>query len=183
MWNIHVVTYNALTECGQRNPSGTPRQLTNCTWSWGIFDESHRYKGPQSIGWKVVSEADISFKVQVTATPAYHLLQDWANLTRWLFAIPEVVEDPDAVAKHGPAALEKAVMDIQCAVSKDLPTHEQQAAAQAMIDVIRPWTICQWTESKLASGAPLISIPTEIVHQVVLEWTAEEQERLATTIG
>ena len=28
MWDIHVVTYNALTERGQRNPSGIPRQLT-----------------------------------------------------------------------------------------------------------------------------------------------------------
>ena len=49
MWNIHVVTYNALTERGQRNPSGTPRQLTNCTWSWGIFDESYRYKDRKSV--------------------------------------------------------------------------------------------------------------------------------------
>ena len=43
-----------------------------------------------------------------------------------------------------------------------------------MIDIVRPWTIRQLTESKLASGAPLISILTEIVHQVLLEWTAEE---------
>ena len=183
MWDIHVVTYNALMERGQRNPSGTPRQLTNCTWPWGISDESHRFKGPKSIGWKVVSEADIGFKVQVTATPAYHSLRDWANITRWLFAIPEVAEDPDAVAKHGPAALEKAIMDIQYAVYKDLSAHEQQAAAQSMIDVFRPWTIHRYTESKLASGAPLISIPTKIIHQVLLEWTAEEQECLATTIG
>ena len=169
MWDIHVVTYNALTEHGQRNPSGTPKQLTNCTWSGGIFDESHIFKGPKSIGWKVVSEADIGFKIQVTATSAYHSLRDWANLTRWLFAIPEVAEDRDAVTKHSPVTLEKAVMDIQHTVSKDLPAHEQQAAAQAMIDVVRPWMIRRWTESKLTSGAPLISIPTEIVHQVLLE--------------
>ena len=105
-WDIHVATYNALMERGQRNRSGTPRQLTNCTWSWGIIDESHRYKGPKSIGWKVVSEADIGFKVQVTAIPAYHSIRDWANLTHWLFAIPKVAEDADAVAKHGPASLE-----------------------------------------------------------------------------
>ena len=71
MWDIHVVTYNALMERGQRNPSGTPRQLTNCTWSWGIFRESHRYMWPKSIGWMVVSKADISFKVQITTTPSY----------------------------------------------------------------------------------------------------------------
>ena len=82
-----------------------------------------------------MSEVDIGFKVQVTATPAYHSLRDWANLTRWLLAIPEVGEDPDAVAKHGPTAFAKAIVDIQRAVSKDLPAHEQQAAAQTMIDV------------------------------------------------
>ena len=141
MWDIHVITYNALTERGQRNHNGTPGQLTGCTMSWGIFEENYRYKGPKSIGWKVVSEVDIGFKVQVTATPAYHSLRDWAHLTHWLFAIPELAEDPDAVAKHGPAALEKAVVDIQRAVSKDLPVHEQQAAVQAMIDVVWPWTI------------------------------------------
>ena len=52
-----------------------------------------------------------------------------------------------------------------------------------MIDVVRPWTIRQWTEYKLVSVALLISIPSEIVHHVLLEWTAEEQERLATTVG
>ena len=48
---------------------------------------------------------------------------------RWLFAISEVAEDPDAITKHSPAALEKAVMDIQHAVSQDLPAYVQQAAA------------------------------------------------------
>ena len=50
MWNIHVITYNAFTECSQRNLSGRPRQLTDCAWAWGIFDESHQYKTPKSIG-------------------------------------------------------------------------------------------------------------------------------------
>ena len=47
MWDINVITYNALTERGQRNHNGTPRQLMSCTWSWGIFYESHRYKKPK----------------------------------------------------------------------------------------------------------------------------------------
>ena len=84
------------------------------------------------------------------------------------------MEIPDSVSYHGPIALAKAVANIQCTVSKALPSDEQQAAARAMIEVVRPWTICRWTESKLASGAPLVAIPTEIVHQVTLEWTPEE---------
>ena len=93
------------------------------------------------------------------------------------------MEDPDAIARHGPAALEISIVDIQRAVSKDLPVHEHQEAGQAMIDVLRPWIIRRWAELKLASGAPLISMPSEIVHQVRLEWTAEEQEFLMTTVG
>ena len=182
MWDIHVITYNAFTERSQRNPSGSPRQLTDCTWAWGIFDESHRYKTPKSIGWKAAMEAKIGFKVQVTATPAYHSLRDWTNISRWLFVIPNEVEIPDSVSYHGPIALAKAVANVQRAVSKALPSDEQQAAAQAMIEVIRPWTIRRWTESKLASGAPLVAIPTEIVHQVTLEWTPEEQEHLAAVV-
>ena len=52
-----------------------------------------------------------------------------------------------------------------------------------MINVVRPWMIRWWTESKLASAAPLISIPTEIIDRVLLRRTAEEQERLATPCG
>ena len=182
MWDIHVITYNAFTQRAQRNPSGRPRQLTDCTWSWGIFDESHRYKGPQSIGWRVAMKAEIGFKVQVTATPAYHSLRDWANLSRWLLAIPHEVEVAESVSRHGPVALGKAVANVQRAVSKALPPDEQQAAAAEMIEVARPWTIRRWTESKLESGAPLVPIPAEIVHQVPLEWTPEEQERLAGVV-
>ena len=141
MWDIHVITYNAFTERAQCNPSGSPRQLTGCTWAWGIFDESHRYKGPKSIGWRVAMKAEIGFKVQVTATPAYHSLRDWANLSRWLFTIPDEVEIADSVSRHGPIALAKAVSNVQRAVSKALPPDEQQAAAQEMIDVTCPWTI------------------------------------------
>ena len=179
MWNIHVITYNAITERSQRNPSSSPRQLTDCTWKWGIFDESHRYKTPKSIGWKVAMEAKIGFKVQVTTTPAYHSLRDWTNISRSLFDIPNEVEMPDSVSYHGPIALAKAVANVQREVSKALPLDKQQAAAQAMIEVVRPWTIRRWTESKLESGAPLVAIPTEIIHQVTLEWTPEEQEHLA----
>ena len=87
---------------------------------------------------------------------------------------------PDSVSYHGPIALAKAVTNVQCVELKALPSDEQQAAAQAMIEVVRAWTIRRWTESKLASGAPLVAIPTKIVHQVTLEWTPEEQEHLAS---
>ena len=114
-------------------------------------------------------KAKLGFMVQVTATPAYHLIRDWTNISRWLFVIPNEVEIPDSVSYYGPIALAIVVVNVQRAVLKALSLNEQQAAAQETIEVVRPWTIRSWTESKLAPGAPLMAIPTEIVHQVTHE--------------
>ena len=98
------------------------------------------------------------------------------------FVILYEVEMPNSVSYHGPIALAKAVANVQRTVSKALPSDKQQAAEQPMIEVVRPWTICRWTESRLASGIPLEAIPTEIIHQITLEWTPEEQEHLAAMV-
>ena len=42
--------------------------------------------------------------------------------------------------------------------------------------------VTQLHYQSLESGAPLVPIPTEIVHQVPFEWTPEEQERLAAVV-
>ena len=66
-WDIHVITYHTFTSQVQRNTNNTAHQLTNCLRLWGIFDEAHYFKGSQSNGWSVASEAQIGFKVQVMA--------------------------------------------------------------------------------------------------------------------
>jgi hypothetical protein len=177
-WDIHVITYDTFTSRAQRNENDTVRQLTNCQWSWGIFDEAHRFKGPKSKGWSVASEAQIGFKVQVTATPAYHSLKDWGNTTRWLFTIPDAPENERAVEEHGPEALMSAITALQTAVTKGGSSEAQQEAASVMTEVAHPWTIRRWTESRLASGAPLVYIPSEDFHPVALEWSQEEQKQL-----
>jgi len=47
-WNIHLVSYDTLTSRAKPSSNG---QLSNCSWSFGIFDESHRYKTKNSVGW------------------------------------------------------------------------------------------------------------------------------------
>jgi hypothetical protein len=40
-WNIHIVSYDTLTFIVK--PSSND-ELSRCTWSFGIIDESHQYK-------------------------------------------------------------------------------------------------------------------------------------------
>jgi hypothetical protein len=38
-WNIHLVYYDTLTSRAKPSSNG---QLAHCSWSFGIYDESHR---------------------------------------------------------------------------------------------------------------------------------------------
>ena len=51
-----------------------------------------------------------------------------------------------------------------------------------MIQNAKPWTIRRWSESKLVNGKPLVRIPKENAHLVVLEWTEAEQAELKTVV-
>jgi len=46
--NIHLVSYDTLTSRAKPSSNG---QLLHCSWSFGIFDESHRNKTKNSVGW------------------------------------------------------------------------------------------------------------------------------------
>jgi len=58
----------------------------------------------------------------------------------------------------------------------------QQDAAHWMIQIAKPWTIRQWSESKLANGKPLVQIPKEKAHVINLEWTEDKQAHLKTLV-
>jgi len=73
-WNIHLVSYNILTF---RVKPSSNSQLSYWAWSFGIFDESHRYKTRNSVGWQIAMNVKIGFKLQVTATLGFHSLHDW----------------------------------------------------------------------------------------------------------
>jgi len=81
-WNIHLVLYNTLTSRGKTSSNG---QISHCSWSFGIFDDSHRYKTKHSVGWQIAMNARIGFKLQVTATLGFHSLYEWCFQTIRLF--------------------------------------------------------------------------------------------------
>ena len=49
-WNIHLVSYDTLTSRAKPSSNG---QLSHCSWSFGIFAESHQYKTINSVGWQI----------------------------------------------------------------------------------------------------------------------------------
>jgi hypothetical protein len=90
-WNIHLLPYDTLTWSAKLPSNG---RLSHYSWSYGIFDKSHRYKTEISVGCRFVMNARIEFKLQVAATPGFHSLYDWCFQTMWLFSgAPEDSED------------------------------------------------------------------------------------------
>jgi len=178
-WNIHLLSYDTLTS--RAKPSSTGR-LSHCTWSFGIFDESHWYKTKNSVGWRIATNAKIGFKLQVSATPGFHSLYDWCYQAMWLFSgAPEDPEDETVMEMHGADELNSAVQSLMHAIRTE-ELDAQQDAAHRMIQTAKPCTIWRWSESKLANGKPLVRIPKENAHLVDLEWTEEEQAKLKTLV-
>jgi hypothetical protein len=89
-WNIHLVSYDTLTSRAKPSSNG---QLSYCTSSFGIFDESHRYKTENSVGWQIAMNAKIGFKLQVTTTPGFQSLYNWCYQTMWLLS--DAPQDPE----------------------------------------------------------------------------------------
>jgi len=79
-WNIHLLSYNTFTS---RAKPSTHGQLSYCAWSFGIFDESHRYR-PRTVwagklGWM------------------WKLYSNFSSLLHWDFTLRLVVSDDVAV--------------------------------------------------------------------------------------
>jgi len=178
-WTIHLVLYDTLTSRAKPSSNG---RLSHCSWSFGVFDESHRYKTKNNVGWRIATNARIGFKLQVTATPGFHSLYNRCYQAMWLFSgAPEDPEDETAMAMHSANALYSAVKSLMHAIrTEDQDT--QQDAAHQMIQIAKPWTIRRWSESKLPNGKPLVQIPSETAHLVDLEWTEDEQAKLKTLV-
>jgi len=165
-WNIHLASYDTLTSRAKPSSNG---QLSYCAWSFGIFDESHRYKTENSVGWQIALNAKIEFKLQVTATLRFHSLNDWCFQMIWLFpCAPHNPEVDTVMEKHGAEALHSAGKSLMHTIwTKD--EEAQQDAAHLMKLIATPWTIRRWSESKLSNGKPLIQIPNANAHLINLE--------------
>jgi len=55
-WNIPLMLYDTLTS--RTKPSSNGR-LSHCSWNFGMFDDSHRYKTKNSVGWRIETNATI----------------------------------------------------------------------------------------------------------------------------
>jgi len=179
-WNIHLVSYDTLTSRAKPSSNG---RLSNCSWSFGIFHESHRYKMKNSVGWRIETNARIGFKLQPTATPGFHSLYDWCYQMMWLFSgAPEDPEDETVMEKHGADTLYSTVKSLMHAIHT-ADEEGQQHAAHRMIQIAKPWMIRRWSDSKLANGKPLVWIPKENAHLVDLKWTEDDQAKLKTLVN
>jgi len=178
-WIIHLVSYDTLTSRAKPSSNG---RLSHCSCSFGIFDESHRYKTKNSVGWRIATNARIGFKLQVTATPGFHSLYHWCYQAMWLFSgAPEHPDDKTVMEMHSADVLYSAVKSLMYAIRTE-DQDAQQDAAHRMIQIAKPWMTRRWSELKLANGKPLVRIPKENAHHVDLEWTEDEQAKPTTLV-
>jgi len=113
-WNIHIVSYDPSTSRARPSSNGL---LSLCSWSFGIFDESHQYKTQPSVGWQIAMKARIGFKLQVTTTAEFHSIYYWCCQMMWLFSVvPEDPDDDTGMEKHSTEALYSVVKSLMHAV-------------------------------------------------------------------
>jgi len=125
-WNIHLVSYDTITSRAKPSHNG---QLSYCAWSFGIFDESHRYKTQNSVGWQIAMHAKIGFKLQVTATLGFRSLYDSCFLMMWLCSgAPDDPEDDTVMAKPGAEALYSTVKSLMHPIRTEDEDVQQDAA-------------------------------------------------------
>jgi len=90
------------------------------------------------VGWRIVTNVRIGFKLQVTATPGFHSLYDWCYQAMWLFSgAPEDPEDETVMEMHGADALYSAVKSLMHAIRTE-DQDAQQDAAHWMIQIAKP---------------------------------------------
>ena len=81
--NIRLVLSETLASRAQPSSNG---QLPSCAWSFGIFDESHRYKTKNCVGWNFGITRSIRLTLQVTATAGVHSLNECSYQMMWLLS-------------------------------------------------------------------------------------------------
>ena len=113
-WSMHLVSYDTLTFRAMRSSHS---QLSYCACSFGILDESNRYKTKNSVGWQIAMNAKIGFKLHVTVTLGYHSLYVWCCQMMCLFSsVPDDPEDDTLIEQHGADALYSTVKSLMDAI-------------------------------------------------------------------
>jgi len=91
-----------------------------------------------SVGWQIVMNAKIGFKLQVIATPGFDSLYHWCYQTMWLFlGTPDDPEDDTVMEQHGADELYSAVKSLMHAIQTE-DKEAQQDAAHRIIRIAKP---------------------------------------------
>jgi len=178
-WTIQPVSYDTAT---LREKPSSNCQLSHRSWRFGIFDESHQYKGNNSVCWWIAMNARIGFKLQVSATLGFHSLYDWRSQAMWLFSgVPVDPQHETVIEKHGAEALYSVVKGLMHAIRTEVPNAKQDAAHR-INKIAKLWTIRRCSELNLSNGKPPLPVLKENAHLVDPEWTDEEQAKLKTLL-
>lgn len=158
---IHLISYETL----RIRARGTGTALADGRWGIGIFDESHVVRGV-NLGYKVLYNADIEAKFQLTGTPMYASEKSWIRQTEWLFAgINRSV--------HGPQPPERLEEILDDEKNGEIDMSE---AYEALKITAYPWMIRRWAETKGADGKPLVELKPHVIEDVRLTYTEPELE-------
>ena len=110
-------------------------------------------------------QIDVPCRIQLTGTPMHHIVGDWVVQTEWLFA---QVPDQNELEHHGPLPLSPVISE---AKREDITLEE---AYEQIKNIVWPWTIRRWGETKDSNGEPLVRIPGLVQHDVRLQYTDAE---------
>lgn len=159
---IHLISY---TTYRVRWFSGV---LTGCAWSIGIFDESHTVRTETTRVFRALMDADVRGKIQLTGTPMYHSINSWLVQTRWLFARVSRAEQ----GEHGSEKLEEIMASIKTGDA------DMEQVYRSLKEAAYPWLIRRWAETKGSDGEPLVALVKHVMHDVRLNFTEMERNRL-----
>jgi hypothetical protein len=72
-YRFDVVRYHTLTS---RAKQSSNRPLSFCSWGFGIFDDSQRYKTIINMGWQIAINVRFGFNLPVPSMLGFHSLYD-----------------------------------------------------------------------------------------------------------
>ena len=111
---------------------------------------------------------EVRGKIQLTGTPMYHNVYSWVVQADWLFT----KIDEDARREHGPERLREVLDGVK---TRTIGIEE---AYLSLKTIAHPWMIRRWAETKGSDGEPLLILAKYVMHDIRLQYTRTEQDRL-----
>lgn len=158
---IHLISYHTYR-------SRHRGSLEGGGWGVGLFDESHSVRRVGTSIYNALMGIDVWAKFQLTGTPMYNDVHSWIIQGDWLFSRVR----RDFSVQEGPARLRQVLASLKTGDT------EMDEAYFSLKTIAHPWMIRRWAESKGANGEPLVALVPSVIHDVRLEYTELEANRL-----